>query len=147
MHSRRANYLFKELRENDMASRDKKDLNNELAIAFDKAVEKYKLVYPNLPQPFITCTYRSNEEQNILFSKRPKVTNAKAGQSPHNFNPSFAFDIGFIGVNKQMDWSPKYFKLFAEIIKQYSPIISWGGDWSSFKDAPHFEHKNWKKLI
>lgn len=32
-------------------------------------------------------------------------------------------------------------------IKYESTLVSWGGDWISFKDAPHFELKNWKTLI
>ena len=35
--------------------------------------------------------YRSVEEQNKLFAQRPKVTNARGGQSIHNYG--FAFDI------------------------------------------------------
>ena len=34
---------------------------------------------------------RTFEEQTVLFNKRPKVTNAKAGQSFHNY--ALAFDI------------------------------------------------------
>lgn len=130
-----------------MASRDKKDLRIELSEAYDKACVKYKTLYPNDPQPFITCTFRSNEEQNKLFNSKPQVTKAKGGQSPHNYNPSFAFDIGFVGANKQMDWSSKLFKQFAELVKYENVKISWGGDWISFKDAPHFELSNWKNLI
>lgn len=130
-----------------MASRDKKDLRLELAIAYDKAFKIYSELYPNEPQPFITCTYRSNEEQNELFKKVPKVTNAKAGQSPHNYNPSFAFDIAFITVDKKISWNTKYFKMFSNCVKQISDTVSWGGDWISFKDAPHFELKNWKTFI
>lgn len=130
-----------------MASRDKKDLRNELVNGYDLAIKRYKELYPNAPQPFITCTFRSNEEQNILFNKRPKVTNAKAGQSPHNFNPSFAFDIGFIGLDKKMDWSLKLFLNFANIITSIDSNIDWGGNWIRFKDAPHFELKGWKNLI
>ena len=129
-----------------MASRDKKDLRNELVNGYDLAIKRYKELYPNAPQPFITCTFRSNEEQNILFNKKPKVTNAKAGQSPHNFNPSFAFDIGFIGLDKKMDWSLKLFLNFANIITSIDSNIDWGGNWIRFKDAPHFELKDWKNL-
>ena len=128
-----------------MASRDKKDLRLELVQAYEKAVEKYSALYPNEPQPFITCTFRSFEEQNKLFNSKPKVTNAKGGQSPHNYNPSFAFDIAFIGVNKKVVWTAKYFKIFADCIK--SDVVSWGGSWVSFKDAPHFELKDWKTYI
>ena len=33
--------------------------------------------------------YRSNELQNELFNKRPKVTNARGGQSMHNYGLAF----------------------------------------------------------
>ena len=130
-----------------MASRDKKDLRPELVTAYDKACDKYKALYPNDPQPFITCTYRSGEEQNKLYNSKPKVTNAKAGQSPHNYNPSFAFDIGFIGADKKMDWNIKLFENFANCVKSSSDVTVWGGDWLKFKDAPHFELKNCKTYI
>jgi len=130
-----------------MASRDKKDLRPELVQAYEKAVEKYSALYPNEPQPFITCTYRSGEEQDKLFNSKPKVTNAKGGQSPHNYNPSFAFDIGFIGTDKKMDWDAKLFRNFADCIKSVSDVTDWGGGWKSFKDAPHFELKGWKTYI
>jgi peptidoglycan L-alanyl-D-glutamate endopeptidase CwlK len=130
-----------------MASRDKKDLRLELVQAYEKGLAKYIALYPNEPQPFITCTYRSGEEQNKLYNSTPKVTNAKAGQSPHNYNPSFAFDIGFIGVDKKMDWNTKLFTNFANCVKLVSDVIVWGGDWLKFKDAPHFELKAWKTYI
>lgn len=130
-----------------MASRDKKDLRNELVNGYDLAIKRYKELYPNAPQPFITCTFRSNEEQNILFNKRPKVTNAKAGQSPHNFNPSFAFDIGFIGLDKKMDWSLKLFLNFANIITSIDSNIDWGGNFKNLSDKPHFELKNWRTYL
>jgi peptidoglycan L-alanyl-D-glutamate endopeptidase CwlK len=130
-----------------MASRDKKDLRLELVQAYEKGLAKYIALYPNETQPFITCTYRSGEEQNKLYNSTPKVTNAKAGQSPHNYNPSFAFDIGFIGVDKKMDWNTKLFTNFANCVKSVSDVIVWGGDWLKFKDAPHFELKAWKTYI
>jgi peptidoglycan L-alanyl-D-glutamate endopeptidase CwlK len=130
-----------------MASRDKKDLRNELVEAYEKACDKYKALYPKEPQPFITCTHRTNEEQTILFNSKPKVTNAKAGQSPHNYNPSFAFDIGFIGFDKKMDWNPILFSKFNDCLTSVSNLVEWGGSWKSFKDAPHFELKNWKTYI
>jgi peptidoglycan L-alanyl-D-glutamate endopeptidase CwlK len=125
-------------------SRDIKDLHFILSDAYPKAEAKFKELYPNLPQPFRTCTYRSNEEQEQLFLQKPKVTNAKAGESPHNYIPSMAFDIAFIGVNKKLDWNKDLFLLFANILKDIEPRIEWGGSWSKFKDAPHFQLFNWK---
>ena len=145
-----------------MASRSKSDLNEILVAAYDKAATEYQSLYPSEPQPFITCTYRSNEEQTALYNQpkdgkdnngngiiddaSEKVTQAQAGQSPHNYKPSFAFDIAFINVKQKLDWSSNNFKNFSDIIKKIQPLIEWGGDWK-FKDAPHFELKNWKQLI
>jgi len=131
-------------------SRSKQDLHSELVQAFDYTVKKYTELYPSDPVPFLTYTHRSDSEQNSLYeigrTKPGKiVTNAKAGQSPHNYNPSFAFDIAFITVDKKVTWNAKYFKMFADCIK--SDVVSWGGAWTSFKDAPHFELKNWKTYI
>jgi peptidoglycan L-alanyl-D-glutamate endopeptidase CwlK len=130
-----------------MPSRSKSDLNSILSVAYDRAVDKYQKLYPSSPQPFITCTHRSDEEQEELFKKRPKVTNARAGQSPHNYKPSYAFDIAFISLSKKLDWSPALFSNFAEIIKKIDSRVEWGGDWSRFKDAPHFELRGWRMLI
>jgi peptidoglycan L-alanyl-D-glutamate endopeptidase CwlK len=131
-------------------SRDKKDLHNELVSVYELACEKYKQLYPNEVQPFLTCTHRTNEEQNKLYEigrtvKGSIVTNAKAGQSPHNYLPSFAFDIAFIGLDKKLSWNKKHFKNFADIVKSITNTVEWGGDWK-FLDVPHFELKAWKQF-
>lgn len=130
-----------------MASRDIKDCHFILADAYPKAEAKFKQLYPNLPQPFRTCTYRSSEEQDALYLQKPKVTNAKGGESPHNYLPSLAFDIAFIGANKKLDWSNDLFQKFADILKEIEPRIEWGGSWLKFKDAPHYQLFNWKNYI
>jgi peptidoglycan L-alanyl-D-glutamate endopeptidase CwlK len=145
-----------------MASRRIEDLNEILASAYQKAKAEYDKKFPTAPQPFITCTYRSNEEQTALFNqptdgkdnngngiiddRAEKVTQAQAGQSPHNYHPSYAFDIAFINpLTQKLDWSPKNFENFALVIKSLQPLVEWGGDWK-FKDAPHFELKDWKRF-
>ncbi len=135
-----------------MASRSKQDLNEILVDAYDKACAEYLLQYPNLPQPFITCTYRSKDEQNVLFEqgrsvKGSKVTNAKGGESPHNYNKSAAFDIAFVGLNKKLDWSKGNFRKFADIIVKIQPLVVCGIDFKSLPDAPHFELKDWRKYV
>jgi peptidoglycan L-alanyl-D-glutamate endopeptidase CwlK len=57
----------------------------------------------------LTCTHRSNEEQDKLYAQGrsepgPRVTNAKAGQSKHNLVPAQAFDIAIM-VNGKLDWN------------------------------------------
>ena len=99
--------------------------------------------------------YRSNELQNKLFNQRPKVTNAKGGQSIHNYG--LAFDIVLLydndgnGTFEEASWSmirdfDKDSKAdFMEIVNYFkSKGWVWGGDWKSFKDNPHFEVKGHK---
>lgn len=129
-------------------SREKKDLHNELVKAYELARTEYAKRYPNDPQPFLTQTHRTNEEQERLYAqgrtvKGKIVTNAKPGESPHNYIPSFAFDIAFITLQKTLSWDQKLFKKFADIVAEQSPSVEWGGAWR-FKDPPHFELKAWK---
>jgi peptidoglycan LD-endopeptidase CwlK len=96
--------------------------------------------------------YRTPAEQDALFNKRPKVTNARAWQSIHNFG--LAFDIVLLydndgnGTFEEASWSQirdfdKDSKAdWMEIVNYFkSKGWEWGGDWSSFKDAPHFQLK------
>jgi peptidoglycan L-alanyl-D-glutamate endopeptidase CwlK len=99
--------------------------------------------------------YRSNELQNKLFNQRPKVTNAKGGQSIHNYG--LAFDIVLLYDNDKngnfetaswdmiKDYDKDSKADFMEIVNYFkSKGWTWGGDWKSFKDAPHFEVKGYK---
>lgn len=86
--------------------------------------------------------YRSVEEQNKLYAQRPKVTNAKGGQSIHNYG--LAFDIVIL---KDKDNNGTFETASFDIDEHWMKVVkffkakgwSWGGDWKSFKDAPHFE--------
>lgn len=138
-------------------SRDKAHLATKLLSVWLFIETKYKELYPNDKPPFLTYTYRSNESQNDLFAigrtkKGSIVTYARGGQSPHNFFPSFAFDIAFLDKNnpKKLDWSEKGFIRVNQIVKNshYADIVTWGGEWVGNKnDKPHFQLKNWKELI
>lgn len=135
-----------------MESRSKSDLHAHLVEAYNYAETEFIKRNPDKPKPFLTCTYRSHAEQTLLYSigrtvKGNIVTRAKAGESPHNFKPSMAFDVGF-SKGKVMDWSSLLFIEFANILKErYAGTVTWGGDFQSFKDRPHFELTGWKKLV
>jgi peptidoglycan L-alanyl-D-glutamate endopeptidase CwlK len=98
--------------------------------------------------------YRSNAEQDALFNQRPKVTNAKGGQSIHNYG--FAIDIVLIIDGKtaswetNKDWDDDKKSDWMEVVTIFKANgWNWGGDWTSFKDMPHFEKKgfgDWKTL-
>ena len=86
--------------------------------------------------------YRTNEEQDKLYAKRPKVTNAKGGQSIHNYGLAFdiviLFDLDGNGTFETASWKQdKYFKIVVDYFK--SKGYTWGGDWNGFKDNPHFQ--------
>jgi peptidoglycan L-alanyl-D-glutamate endopeptidase CwlK len=86
----------------------------------------------------IVSALRTFAEQDSLYAQgRTKpgqiVTNAKAGQSSHNFGT--AIDVVPI-VNGKANWNADYNRI-AAIGKEIG--FSWGGDWISFKDKPHFE--------
>jgi peptidoglycan L-alanyl-D-glutamate endopeptidase CwlK len=82
---------------------------------------------------------RSHDEQNALHAQGRTgpgriVTNARGGYSNHNFG--IAFDIGVFKKNKYLNQSPLYAQA-GPIGKSFG--LSWGGDWKSFRDEPHYE--------
>jgi len=94
----------------------------------------------------VTSGFRSYNEQTVLYSQGRTaagniVTNAKAGESSHNFGT--AIDVVEIKDGKALWTNPNWNKI-AQIAKQFG--FSWGGDWVSFKDMPHFEMNFGKSL-
>ena len=86
--------------------------------------------------------YRTNEEQDELFAKRPKVTNAKGGQSIHNYGLAFdiviLFDKDGNGTFETASWKvDRYFMIVVDYFK--SKGYEWGGDWNKFQVRPHFQ--------
>lgn len=96
--------------------------------------------------------YRSPAEQHALYLQRPKVTNADAWQSIHNFGLAFdivlLFDDNNDGTFERTSWTiDQYWVQVAEYFK--SKGYEWGNDWKNFKDAPHFQKTfgfDWKVL-
>ena len=102
----------------------------------------------------VTQTLRTFEEQNALFNKKPKVTNAKGGQSMHNYGLAFDFALsdGKVAIwdtakdfdgDKNSDW--------LEVVKTFKNAgYVWGGDFRSISDKPHFEKTfghTWQQLL
>ena len=95
-------------------------------------------------------TYRSPEEQNQLFNQKPKVTNAKAWQSIHQYGLAFdivlLYDLDNNDTFETASWDIKKdfdkdgIADWIEVTNYFkSKGYEWGGDWKSFKDAPHFQ--------
>jgi len=89
-------------------------------------------------------TLRTFAEQDALYTKRPKVTNAKAGQSYHNYG--LAVDIVLIIDGKEASWDMKT-DFDGDGLSDWQEVVyvfglygwEWGGNWKSFKDYPHFQ--------
>ena len=93
----------------------------------------------------VTQGLRTFKEQDDLFKKRPKVTNARGGQSMHNYG--LAVDFAFV-VNGKISWDDK---LYTRIGKwALNAGLEWGGGWRKFKDMPHVQLPglpNYKTLL
>ena len=104
--------------------------------------------------------FRSNALQDKLYNQRLKITNAKGGQSIHNYG--LAFDIVMLYDN---DGNGTFEEASYSMIKDFDKdtIADWkevtnffkskgwecGADWKTFKDAPHFQFDygfDWKVL-
>jgi peptidoglycan L-alanyl-D-glutamate endopeptidase CwlK len=82
---------------------------------------------------------RTFEEQDALYAQGrtapgPKVTNAKGGQSNHNYG--IAFDVGVFEGTKYLPESPKY-KAVGALGTELG--LEWGGSWKTIVDQPHFQ--------
>jgi peptidoglycan LD-endopeptidase CwlK len=84
---------------------------------------------------------RTYAEQNVLYRKGrfgnppPRVTNARGGQSNHNFG--IAWDIGIFTENgAYLPESPLYNQA-AQV--GLAAGLEWGGNWTSFTDRPHYQ--------
>lgn len=102
---------------------------------------------------------RTDAEQTGLYAQgRTKpgkiVTWAKAGESIHNYG--FALDIVLIIDGKEASWDTKKdwdndkIADWDECVKVFALFgWSWGGNWTSKKDFPHFDKigfNNWRTL-
>jgi LysM repeat protein len=92
----------------------------------------------------VTQGLRTWHRQDALFAQGRTapgeiVTNARGGQSYHNFG--LAFDVVVLNDQGRMVWDPAHpgWRMAAETGKQLG--LAWGGDWRSFRDLPHFERR------
>ena len=107
----------------------------------------------------ITQGSRTFDEQEKLYAQGrttlgKKVTNAKPGQSIHNYG--FAVDICLIIDNKiaswdtAKDWDNDQIADWYECVKIFAKNgWEWGGNWKKFQDLSHFDKRgfnNWKQL-
>jgi peptidoglycan L-alanyl-D-glutamate endopeptidase CwlK len=97
----------------------------------------FKEAITNSPYDFsITEGIRSKERQQQLYDEgKSQTLNSK-----HIVGK--AVDIA-VFVDGAVTWDMKYYKQVAEHILAVAKLndvsLTWGGNWKSFKDGPHFE--------
>jgi peptidoglycan L-alanyl-D-glutamate endopeptidase CwlK len=87
-------------------------------------------------------TWRQQDNLYAIGRTKPGkvVTNARGGQSNHNFK--IALDFGVFRDGKYLDTAMP--NLAAHVHKQVGKLakkhgLEWGGSWTRFQDLPHFE--------
>ena len=90
----------------------------------------------------VTSTYRDNASQSALYAQGRTtpgrvVTNAKAGQSWHNYR--CAVDVVPL-LNGKPNWNVKdpIWQQIGALGKKAG--LEWAGDWKRFKEYAHFQY-------
>ncbi|MEK4239729.1 M15 family metallopeptidase [Paenibacillus sp. FSL H7-0714] len=98
----------------------------------------------------ITQGLRTIAEQDALYAQgRTKpgaiVTNARGGYSYHNFGLAVDFALllpngSSVSWDMRRDDNNNQIADWQEVVKEAKALgFEWGGDWTSFKDYPHFQ--------
>jgi peptidoglycan L-alanyl-D-glutamate endopeptidase CwlK len=89
----------------------------------------------------VTSATRSFAEQDALFAKRPQVTKARGGFSNHNFGIAVDITIFKGSADPEQAKTPVFESPLYKVIGALGTEIGleWGGNWTSFKDEPHFQ--------
>lgn len=89
----------------------------------------------------ITCGVRTLEEQKKLLKQgATRTLNSRHIPGPDGYSKAVDFAVTLDG-KVRWDW-PLYQRLAVivkEAAKQEKVSITWGGDWKTFRDGPHFE--------
>lgn len=126
-------------------SRDIKDLHPKIATKCKQFID---LCNKQNIDILITSTYRDAESQNALYAQGrtapgKKVTNAKGGQSFHNWK--VAFDFCPI-VNGKPNWTDvALYTKCGEIAESVG--LEWAGRWKNFKELAHCQFTGGLNLL
>ena len=90
----------------------------------------------------VICGTRTYKEQDALYAQGrstpgPKVTNAPAGYSWHNFGVGWDFLV--FDSTGQPQWESPLMEKCGKIAESLG--LEWGGHWTNFQDIPHIQIK------
>jgi peptidoglycan L-alanyl-D-glutamate endopeptidase CwlK len=89
----------------------------------------------------ITCGVRTIEEQRVLVKKGASKT-MRSRHIPGKNGYSHAIDVvAMLNGKARWDWPlyDKISKAMKSAAKAEKVPLEWGGDWSSFRDGPHYQ--------
>jgi len=123
-------------------------IDDLLPVVQGRVLAFIKLCQENDIDILITSTYRDNESQDALYAQGrtapgKKVTNAKAGQSWHNYR--CAIDVVPMRNGKPV-WDAKdpIWQKVGELGEEAG--LEWAGRWKTFKEMAHFQYTGGKTL-
>jgi len=121
---------------------DNEKIDKRLFILVNKVCDIIDIELPNYSFR-ITEVLRTQEQQDYYF----KIGTSKTKKGLHITGK--AFDIYLTKVpnnNAKGNWNYEDYKKVADLFKKVALEleykITWGGDWKSFIDAPHFQIEN-----
>lgn len=127
------------------------ELHPKLSPIAQTAWQECEDAMPENTKLWIDQALRTFDESDALYAQGRTapgsiVTNAKAGQSYHNYG--LAFDFHMI-TNGKDDWQVgALWMKVVEIMKSHG--FTWGGSFKTILDQPHFELTfgyNWRALL
>lgn len=127
------------------------ELTPRMQIATKKFLQSAENIGIDLRIVPTTGGRRTAELQNQLFAigrgddegKHQKVTNAKGGDSPHNYG--MAIDVVQVKDGKTIELGKSTDLTWVRWLANNAGL-EWGGDWKKFKDAPHFQDTEGKSM-
>lgn len=113
-----------------------------------RSIERLKGVHPDLVEVVklaikkSTIDFTVGEGLRTIETQRKYVAEGKSKTMNSRHLTGHAVDLWPL-VNGSVTWDWKYYYPMAEAIKdaakELNIPIEWGGDWTSFKDGPHFQ--------
>jgi len=110
---------------------------------------EYAINHEDCPCDFtVVCGVRGRAAQEEAFNQGN--SKAKFGKSPHNFSPSYAVDLSpYVGGGIAWTDTDLFRKLADHMkacAKELGILITWGGDFKSIVDMPHYELTYWRDM-
>ena len=107
-----------------------KGVNPLLVSVVEKAIELSEVDFG------ITEGVRTLERQQQLFNEKKSKT-----MKSYHLTGNAVDVVAYVDGKVSWDWGnyEKIAKAFKEAAKELDVKITWGGDWKSFRDGPHFQ--------